>query len=495
MSSGEGSDEDLDGSWARFFIRKSEETYQREADESELERTLGALDLTLLGVGAMVGAGIFTVIGSVAALYAGPSVAISFAVAAFASGLTALCYAELVTAIPVSGSAYAYTYATLGEAIAWLVGWNLILEYLIGNTAVAVAWSSNFGNNILPLLGVTVPEFFQPLTDGGTFDLLATVIMLLVTGILVLGIEESSTTNNYLVAFLILVLVFFVGAGLFFVDPANLSNPVPYGWASTLGTAPALVFFAFIGFDAVSTAAEETKDPQENMPKGILGSLAVTAVLYMTVSIVLTGMVSYQQLNVGDPLAHAFDLVGQPGLGVLIAFGAVAATTSTLLVFQLGSIRIILNMARDGFLPDRLSEVHSRFRTPAFLTVVAGLVVALPAAVVPLNVLIELVNIGTLFAFAMVIVGLIYRRQRHPELEADFEVPLYPWVPLAALAMVLFLMASLPTMTIIRFVGWLGLGLMIYGFYGASRSEVWLERSSGPEGEAGDGEDGDPAEA
>lgn len=491
MSPGRDPDEDLDGSWARFFVRKSEETYQREADESELERTLGALDLTLLGVGAMVGAGIFTVIGTVAALHAGPSVAISFAVAAFASALTALCYAELVTAIPVSGSAYAYTYATLGEVIAWLVGWNLILEYLIGNTAVAVAWSSNFGNNILPLVGLTVPEFFQPLTDGGSFDLLATVIMFLITAILVLGIEESSTTNNYLVAFLILVLVFFVGAGLFFVDPANLANPVPHGWASTLGTAPALVFFAFIGFDAVSTAAEETKNPQENMPKGILGSLAVTAVLYMVVSIVLTAMVSYQQLNVGDPLAHAFDLVGQPEIGVLVALGAVAATTSTLLVFQLGSIRIILNMARDGFLPDRVSEIHPRFKTPVFLTIVAGIVVALPAAVVPLNVLVELVNIGTLFAFAMVVVGLIYRRQRRPDLEADFEVPAYPWVPLAALALILFLMASLPTMTLIRFLGWLGLGLMIYGFYGASRSEVWLERSRDPDGPAGDGE-GEP---
>jgi APA family basic amino acid/polyamine antiporter len=488
MPDGEGFETELDGSWARFFIRKSEETYQREAEESELERTLSALDLTLLGVGAMVGAGIFTVIGTVSALYAGPSVALSFAVAAFASGLTALCYAELVTVVPVSGSAYAYTYATLGELLAWLVGWNLILEYLIGNTAVAVAWSSNFGKNILPLVGLEVPQALQPLTAGGSFDIMAVFIMLLITAILVLGIEESSTANNYLVAFLALVLLVFIGAGSFFVDPANLANPVPYGWASTLGTAPALVFFAFIGFDAVSTAVEETKDPQENVPKGILGSLGVTAVLYMLTGLVLTGMVSYQRLNVGDPLAFAFDAVGQPELGVLIAFGAVAATTSTLLVFQLGSIRIILNMARDGFLPDRLAEINPRFKTPTFLTVVAGLLVALPAAVVPLNVLVELTNVGTLFAFATVIVALIYRRQRRPEMEADFEVPLYPWVPLLGLAMVLFLMSSLPTRTLIRFVGWMGVGLMVYGFYGASKSEVWRERQAASEpDEPGDG--------
>jgi APA family basic amino acid/polyamine antiporter len=457
----------------RWSVAKSIEQAKDEAEASDLERTLDAKDLTLLGVGAMVGAGIFTIIGTVSALYAGPSVALAFAVAALASGLTALCYAELVTVVPVSGSAYSYTYATLGELVAWLVGWNLILAYLIGNTAVAVAWSSNFGNNLLPLVGLSLPEVLQPLPDGGSFDLMAVVVMVLITAILVLGIEESTTMNNLLVGFLVLVLGAFIAVGAFNIDPANWTPVAPFGWEEALVTAPALVFFAFIGFDAVSTAVEETKDPQVNAPRGILGSLVVTALLYVAVSIVLTGMVSYTQLNVGDPLAQAFDLIGLTEFGTFVALGGVAATTSTLLVFQLAAIRVIMTMSRDGLLPGLFSQISPRFRTPALLTVIAGTVVAAGAATVPLDFLVEFVNVGTFAVFALVVGALIYRRQVHPEWEADFELPGYPFVPLAALGMILFMMASLPTRALLGFGIWMGVGLILYAVYGYANSELW----------------------
>jgi APA family basic amino acid/polyamine antiporter len=457
----------------RWSIAKSIQDAQDEAEGSELERTLGALDLTLLGVGAMVGAGIFTVIGTVSAFYAGPSVALAFVVAALVAGLTALCYAELVTVVPVSGSAYSYTYATLGEVLAWLVGWNLILAYLIGNTAVAVAWSANFGNNLLPLIGASLPQALQPLSAGGSFDLMAVVIMGLITALLVLGIDESTTANNLLVAFLFLVLGGFVIVGAFHIDPANYTPPAPFGWQEALVTAPAIAFFAFIGFDAVSTAVEETEDPQVNAPKGILGSLGVTAFLYIAVSVVLTGMVSYTQLDVGDPLAQAFDLVGLSGFGTFVAVGGVAATTSTLLVFQLAAIRVIMTMSRDGLLPDVFARINERFRTPVTLTVIAGAVVAAGAATVPLDLLVEMINVGTFAVFVPVVIALIYRRQVHPEWEADFELPGYPFVPIAALIMILFLMASLPTRALLGFGIWMGVGLILYAIYGYANSNLW----------------------
>ncbi len=482
-----------DSSWKRFFRRKSPQDLQEEAAASELERTLTARDLALMGIGAMVGAGIFTGIGVVAAEYAGPSIVISFIVSAVAAGLTALCYAELASALPVSGSAYSYTYATLGELLAWIVGWNLLLEYLVGNMAVAVSWSSYFTQNILPSVGIIVPTVIAPLSEGGTFDLFAFLIVVAVTALLIWGVRESAKANNIMVAVKLGVLFIFIAVGAWYVRPENLVPFAPHGWVSALGAAPALLFFSFIGFDAVSTAAEETKDPQKNMPRGILGGLLVTTVIYLVTAFVLTGMVAYGKLNVGDPLARAFAIVGQPEVAAVLAAGAIAATTSVLLVFQLGTTRIFFSMARDGFLPDRLTRIHPRLKTPVLLTVIVGLAVALPASVLTLEVLITLTNIGTLFAFAVVMAGLIALRIQDPDLERHFEVPFYPWVPVAGIALTLYLIASLPLLTILRFFAWLGVGLMLYGFYGAARSQLMQEdgedQGEGP-GEGGGGPSG-----
>ncbi|NGO38038.1 amino acid permease [Limisphaera ngatamarikiensis] len=474
-----------------------------------LRRALGARELVFLGVGAIVGAGIFSTAGTAAAggehhLGAGPGLVLSFLLVAGACALAGLCYAELAALVPVSGSAYTYAYATLGELVAWIIGWDLILEYAIGNVAVAISWSDYFQTLVAGLgwewpvwLGTdyrsawaAAREMSAWLAQGGEVGALApavvekarawleaprlwgvplvlnvpaAAIVGLITWVLVRGIRESAAFNTAMVLVKLAVIGLFVGVGAFYVDPGNWRPFLPNGWAG-VGHAAAIVFFAYIGFDAVSTAAEETRDPQRNLPRGILGSLLVCAVLYAVVALVLTGMVRWDRLrNVADPLAMAFVERGLDWLSGWIALGAVVATASVLLVFQLGQPRILFAMARDGLLPAWAARVHPRFRTPHVTTVWTGVVVGSVAAVTHIEEMVELCNIGTLFAFVVVAAGVLVLRWREPDRPRPFRVPWVPWVPLGAMATCGWLMWQLPARTWWRFGLWLVAGLMFYG--------------------------------
>jgi len=494
----------------RWWRRKPIEALGAEAIPAHLRlrRALGAPDLVLLGVGAIVGAGIFSTAGTAAAggehhLGAGPGLVLSFLLVAGACALAGLCYAELAALVPVSGSAYTYAYATLGELVAWIIGWDLILEYAIGNVAVAISWSDYF-QTLLSGLGWEWPVWLGTdyrsawasardvaahVAQGGGLEALppavverarawteaprlwgvpvvlnlpAAGIVGLITWVLVRGIRESAAFNTAMVVVKLLVIGLFVAVGAFYVDPANWRPFLPNGWTG-VGHAAAIVFFAYIGFDAVSTAAEETRDPQRSLPRGILGSLLVCAVLYAVVALVLTGMVRWDRLrDVADPLAMAFMERGLNGLSGWIALGAVVATTSVLLVFQLGQPRILFAMARDGLLPGWAARVHPRYRTPHVTTVWTGVVVAAVAAVTHIEEMVELCNIGTLFAFVLVAAGVLVLRWREPDRPRPFRAPWVPWVPLGAIVTCGWLMAQLPARTWWRFALWLVVGLLFY---------------------------------
>ncbi|MGA4643718.1 amino acid permease [Limisphaera sp. 4302-co] len=485
-----------------------------------LRRALGAPELVFLGVGAIVGAGIFSTAGTAAAggehhLGAGPGLVLSFLLVAGACALAGLCYAELAALVPVSGSAYTYAYATLGELVAWIIGWDLILEYAIGNVAVAISWSDYF-QTLLSGLGWEWPvwlgtdyrsawaaarEVAAHVAQGGGLEALppavverarawaeaprlwgvplvlnvpAAGIVGLITWVLVRGIRESAAFNTAMVVVKLLVIGLFVAVGAFHVDPANWHPFLPNGWTG-VGHAAAIVFFAYIGFDAVSTAAEETRDPQRNLPRGILGSLVVCAVLYAVVALVLTGMVRWDRLrDVADPLAMAFAERGLNWLSGWIALGAVVATASVLLVFQLGQPRIFFAMARDGLLPGWAARVHPRYRTPHVTTLLTGVAVAGVAAVTHIEEMVELCNIGTLFAFVVVAVGVLVLRWREPDRPRPFRVPWVPWVPLGAIVTCGWLMAQLPARTWWRFGLWLVAGLVFYA------GRTWWLRGRAP---------------
>ena len=469
-----------------------------------LKRTLTAFSVTLIGIGAIIGAGIFATVGTAASgtperAGAGPSLMLSFVITAIVCGFTALCYAELASMVPISGSAYTYSYATLGELVAWIIGWDLIIEYAIGNVAVAISWAEFF-NRLLRNLGIHVPDWltqnYRTATDETlaaaphifgfpiVFNILAFGIVAVITVVLVWGIKESSNFNAVMVFIKIIVLLFFIGLALYYVSPAKMAENwkpfQPQGWFGTL-TGAAVVFFAYIGFDAVSTVAEETKNPAKDLPAGIIASLIICTILYILVAAVFTGMVPWETVRAwtaaqrGESLTMALETVAPQALwqNTVIAFGSVVAHTAVLLVFQLGQPRIFFSMARDGLLPSVFASVHPRFKTPHVTTILTGVAVGGIAAFATVDEMVSLTNIGTLFAFSLVCVGVMVLRHKDPGRARPFKVPFGPYLlpGLGAVSCAL-LIYFLPEGSYWRFVGWLMLGLAVYLSYGYTRSSV-----------------------
>lgn len=438
-----------------------------------LAKVLGPFDLVLMGIGAIVGTGIFVLTGT-GALTAGPALSLSFVVAAVACCFAALCYAEFASTVPVAGSIYTYSYATLGELAAWMIGWDLLLEYGLAAAAVSVGWSGYF-QSLLSGFGITLPVALTAapgaLPGVTTFiNLPALVIMLALTAMLGWGVRESARLNNIMVAIKVGVVLLFIIFGARHVQPANWQPYMPFGYHGMLSAA-ALVFFAFIGFDAVTSAAEEVKKPSRDLPIGIIGSLAVCAVLYVVVSAIMTGIVPYQKfLGVDHPVSLALQYAGENWIAGFVDLGAILGMTTVILVMAFGQTRIIFAMSRDGLLPKRLSTVHPRFHTPFFATWLVGIVFGLIAAVIPLNILAELINIGTLAAFTMVSVAVVVLRKRRPDLPRAFRCPGVPYVPALAVILCVGLMTFLSWVTWVAFSIWLVLGLIIYFGYARRRS-------------------------
>jgi APA family basic amino acid/polyamine antiporter len=453
--------------------------YHAESSASGLRKALGARDLTVLGVAAIIGAGIFVLPG-VGVARGGPGgLVLGFVFAGIVSTFAALSYAELSAMMPISGSAYAYAYTSVGEMLAWLVGWNLVLEYALGNVAVAVGWGGSLAS-LLAGFGITIPlQLLNPPgvvdpTTGvvGVFNLPAFLIVMLITAVLVRGVRESARMATGLVALKLFAVLFIIFFGALYVNPANWNPWYPFGILAFMGTG-ALVFFAYIGFDAVSTAAEETKNPGRDLPIGIIGSLIICTILYIIVALVITGITPWQGIaNDPAPAANAFHLAGLNAASVVIAVASVIGITGVLLVFQLGMPRIFMTMARDGLLPRGMATVHPTYQTPYWTTIFCSIVVAAFSAFTPIAAAAELVNIGTLFAFFIVTLAVVLLRRTMPDAHRPFRVPGSPYVPIIGMVLIVSLMASLPVITLIRFFAWSGLGLMIYGFYGARRSRL-----------------------
>lgn len=458
-------------------------------------KVLGPVSIAAMGVGAIIGAGIFVLTGTVAALNAGPAIVLSFVLAAIACAFVGLCYAELSAFLPVTGSTYTYTYATLGELAAWVIGWDLILEYAIGGAAVAVGWSGYF-NSLLGMLGVALPPQWVAATgqavvlaDGtkatAIANLPAAAIVGLITVLLIGGTKESARLNNIMVAIKLTVVVAFVGLGAFYVNAANWRPFIPantgdfgsFGFSGILRGA-SIVFFAYIGFDAVSNCAQEARRPQRDMPIGILGSLGLSTVLYVLVAGVLTGLVPYAELNVPDPVAKGVRVMGHEWFSLFIELGALIGLTTVILVLLYGQSRIFATMASDGLLPPVVGRLHPRLRTPWISQIVIGIVVAGVAAVVPLDILDEMVGVGTLFAFILVCVAVIYLRTIEPHTHRPFRVPHVPWVPLLGILSCLGLMAGMTPATWLRLAVWLVIGLAVYFGYSRFHSRLLNRLSS-----------------
>jgi APA family basic amino acid/polyamine antiporter len=441
--------------------------------EHGLKKVLTPFELTLLGVGAIIGTGIFVITGVVAADYSGPALVVSFIIAGIVCAFAALSYAEFAAMVPVAGSAYTYGYASLGEIWAWIIGWDLILEYSVSSAAVAVGWSG-YMVNLLGGAGIIMPPVFinPPGVNGGIINLPAILIIFLVTLLLIVGVKESARINNAIVLVKVGVILLFLFLAFGHINPVNWIPFMPFGWNGVL-TGAAIVFFAFIGFDAVSTAAEEVKDPQKNLPVGIIGSLVIATVLYISVSAVLTGIVPYTLFrNTSAPVAFA---LGQIGIGwgsALVSVGAICGITSVLIVLLYGQSRVFFAMSRDGLLPGVFRELHPVFRTPLKVTILVGAVTAVIASLLPLQTIAELVNIGTLAAFIIVSLGVIMLRRTRPELDRPFRCPFVPAVPLLCIVSCSILIFMLPTVTHLRFVIWLAIGLAIYLLYGMKHSRI-----------------------
>ena len=445
---------------------------QGEQSEHGLKRTLGPISLTAMGIGAIVGTGIFVLTGVAAAKYAGPGLMISFVVAGIVSGLAALCYAEFASSVPISGSAYTYSYATLGELIAWIIGWDLILEYAVGAAAVSIGWSGYVTDLLKSAFGITLPTVLTASPfSGGIINLPAVIIILLVTALLIRGTSESSIVNNIIVAIKLAVILFFLVVGVGHVNTAHWTPFLPFGAGGILRGA-SIIFFAYIGFDMVSTSAEETRNPARDLPLGIIGSLLVCTVLYILVTAVLTGMVSYTQLNVASPVSHAMILIGLNIAATIISVGAICGLTTVLIILLFGQSRIFFSMARDGLLPNAFSRIHPRFRTPYLSSLLIGVVVALVAGLTPIDVVAELTNIGTLAAFVLVSLAVLILRRTQPNMRRAFRVPLVPWIPILSMIASFILIVSLPLVTIIRFIVWLAIGLIIYFAYSRRHSRL-----------------------
>lgn len=436
-----------------------------------LHRALGGLDLVFLGIGAVIGAGIFVLTGVAAATRAGPAISLSFVVAGLACLFAALVYAEFAAMVPVAGSAYTYSFVTMGEFMAWIIGWDLILEYSVASAAVAIGWSG-YLLRMLASLGLELPHAFAaPPFAGGIMNLPAALIILLISGILALGVRHSSRFNTVIVVLKLGVIGLFIVVGLRHVEPANWQPFMPFGWNGVIAGA-GLLFFAYIGFDAVSTAAEEARNPQRDLPIGIIGSLVLCTLLYVVVAAVLTGMVPFSILNVPDPVAFALLSVGERWAAGMVSIGAIAGLTSVLLVLMFGQSRIFFSMSRDGLLPAAFSHVHPRFRTPARTILATGLVVAALAGFLPIGQVAELVNIGTLAAFIFVAIGVLLLRWRRPDLPRPFRAPLVPLTSLLAILSCGYIIAHLDAITLWRFAVWMALGIIIYFAYAQRHSRL-----------------------
>ena len=476
-----------------LFATKSIDRLKQEvsdAGEHSLKRALGALNLTTLGIGAIIGAGIFVLTGSAAAQYAGPSIVFSFILAGFGCLFAGLCYAEFAAMIPIAGSAYTYAYATLGEVVAWTIGWDLILEYLFGASTVAVGWSGYFTEFLDKFLGIRLPAAFTSAPfaydtvrgfsqTGAVLNVPAVLLIAMMTTLLVVGIKESASFNNVIVIVKVAIVLLVIAFGFAYVKPENWHPFIPeneghfgkFGWSGIVRGA-GVIFFAYIGFDAVSTAAQEAKNPQKDMPIGILGSLAICTVLYILMSLVMTGLVPFGQLNVPNPVQVALAAAG-PGLAWLNFFtslGAIAGLASVVLVMLMGQPRVFFSMSRDGLLPPGFSKVHPRFRTPYVTTIATGTIAAVFAGLFPIGILGELVSIGTLFAFVIVCAGVWALRVKQPDRERPFRTPLVPVVPILGILICFYMMWGLPRDTWLRLIVWMAIGFVIYFTYGVEHS-------------------------
>jgi basic amino acid/polyamine antiporter, APA family len=448
---------------------------QSDDQEHGLKRALGPVSITLLGIGAIVGTGIFVLTGVATATYAGPGLILSFIVAGIVSGLAAICYAEFASTVPIAGSAYTYSYATLGELIAWIIGWDLILEYAVGAAAVSIGWSGYIVDLLKSAFSVTLPTALTASPfSGGIINLPASLIILLITALLILGTSESSRVNNIIVVIKLAVIVFFIVVGFGHINPAHWSPFLPFGVGGIFRGA-SIIFFAYIGFDQISTSAEEARNPSKDLPLGIIASLLVCTVLYILVTAVLTGIVPYTQLNVASPVSHALILIGLNTAGSIISIGAICGLTTVLIVLLYGQSRIFFSMARDGLLPGFFSRIHPRFRTPYLSSLLVGIVVAFVAGLTPINVVAELTNIGTLAAFVLVSAAVLILRRAQPNLRRAFRVPLVPWIPILSIIASLVLIVSLPWVTLVRFVVWLAIGMVIYFLYSRRKSHLQRE--------------------
>lgn len=456
----------------QLFRRKSLAAYAR---ENELHRTLTSLDLTLMGIGAIIGAGVFVLTGIVAATKSGPAVVISYAIAGLAALFAALAYAELSASIGGSGSAYSYAYAGFGELVAWIIGWNLLLEYIAAVSTVAIGWSG-YVHNLLQAMGLVLPPYLSesPFAPGGMVNLPALLIILFLTWMLCLGVRQSARLNSAIVFIKLTTIFFFITVAAFNVQPSYWLPFAPFGWNSVVEGA-ALVFFAYIGFDALSTAVEEAVDPQRDIPRGIIFSLLICTAIYITVAALLTGIVPYNKLHLESPVADSLLQLGYRFAGGVVAAGAVAGLTSVMLVMFYAASRIILAMTRDGLLPKKLSMVSPTTRSPTTIIVVLGIIMALLAGFVPIHEAAEMVNIGTLAAFVFVCAGVTVFRYSHPELLRPFKLPYDPLVPVLGTFTCIYLMVHLASFTWWRFLMWTILGLIVYFLYGRQHS---LLRSS-----------------
>lgn len=477
-------------SLSKFMVKKSIAAIQAESQKGELKRTLSALNLVSLGIGCIIGAGIFVMTGQAAAQYAGPAIMISFVLAGLCCAFAGLCYAELSSMLPVSGSAYSYAYASVGELLAWIMGLLLLLEYGIAAATVAVGWSGyvvSFLKNfdiIIPV-SLTTPTL-QIVNDGksllftGGVNLPALLGVGAMASLLIIGVKESANINNLIVFIKLTVVLLFIVFGAFYVDPANWQPFIPaetvdgnYGWSGILRGA-GIVFFAYVGFEAVSTAAQEAKNPQRDIPIGILGSLLVCTILYMAVAAVLTGIVPYSTLNVPDPIAKAVDAINLPWLSFVVKIGAIAGLTSVMMVLMYGQTRVFYTMAKDGLMPAVFSKVHPKFQTPWVNTIVVGLVIGLVAATTPIDILGDLVSLGTLTAFAIICFTVLYLRKAEPDLARPFKVPFSPLFPILGIGFCAYLIYGLLSnpVTVIFYFVYLTLGLVIYFLYSQKHSKL-----------------------
>ena len=454
-----------------YFRKKPLETSEK---PSNLKRELKTMDLILLGLGAIVGTGIFVITGTAAAVTAGPALILSFVIAAFSCILSALCYAEFASRIPVSGGAYSYAYTVFGELLGWLVGWLMICEYLLANASVASGWSG-YMNGFLDGIGLGLPIALRSSynAEAGTYiDLIAILITFVVTYIVIQGAKKALRLNNIMVIVKFALIALFIVVGVFYVKPENWTPFAPFGLKGVASGA-AVVFFAFLGFDAVSTAAEETKNPRRDVPRGIIGSLGIATVLYIAVTLVLTGIVPYAQLNVKDPVAFAIRFIGHDFIAGIISVGAIVTLLTVLISMTYGLGRLIYAIGRDGLLPKKLSQVDIKTKGPKFATQIVGVVSAVLAGIVPLNKLAELTNIVTLMIFVIIALGIIKLRKDFGEpTEGEFKVPFVPIFPIVSIVVCLYLMIQLSLSVWIAFVIWLVLGILVYLSYGYKNSEL-----------------------